>query len=226
MRRIHTITGTRTQSELAELLEIRQSSVADAKRRNSIPSDWLMTLFRKLGANPDWLETGTGPMYLRTDKGYGVFEDVATVVTEHMADPQASPVVVPVYSTQCRWDNDSNVLEYDIIGRLALPRSHAGEGIRVYRAQSDALAPLIRKGACVGIDTAQRHPVSGEVFAVTMPPEGVVFRKLWLHPGNAPDVPGLAILRAESSEYPESTMTIDVFFKIVIGRLAWVLQEY
>lgn len=226
MERINAITGTRTQTELAELLEIRQSSISDARRRKSIPTAWVVTLFRKLGANPDWIETGAGPMYLRTDKGYGTSEECANIAHEHMTDPQASPIVVPVYSTQCRWEKDNESPEFDIIGRLALPRSHAGEHIRVYKTESEALAPLIRKGACVGIDTALRHPTSGETFAVGLPPEGVVFRKLWLQPGSTPDVPGAAILRAESPDYPESAMRIDDFSKIVIGRLVWALQAF
>lgn len=149
--RIQLVTGTRTQTELAELLEIRQSSISDARRRKSIPRAWVVTLFRKLGANPDWLETGAGPMYLRTEKGYGASEECVGITPEHMTDPQASPIVVPVYSTQCRWENESNSPESDIIGRLALPRSHVEAHIRVYRTQSDALAPFIRKGAYVGI---------------------------------------------------------------------------
>ena len=45
--RIRCATNARTQTELAAVLEIRQSSISDAKRRNSIPSDWYMKLFEK-----------------------------------------------------------------------------------------------------------------------------------------------------------------------------------
>ena len=53
--RIRFATNARTQVELAEVLEIRQSSISDAKRRDSIPADWYMKLFEKYGLNPDWL---------------------------------------------------------------------------------------------------------------------------------------------------------------------------
>lgn len=52
--------GCRTQVALADFLGIKQSSVADAKKRGSIPSDWLITLWRKKGVNPDWILTGQG----------------------------------------------------------------------------------------------------------------------------------------------------------------------
>lgn len=63
MARIHAATETRTQTELAELLGIRQSSVSDAKRRFSIPSDWLVTLAMQWGLHPLWVLTGKGGMY-------------------------------------------------------------------------------------------------------------------------------------------------------------------
>ena len=37
--RIKLATSSRTQVELAEVLDIRQSSISDAKRRNSVPGD-------------------------------------------------------------------------------------------------------------------------------------------------------------------------------------------
>ena len=65
MSRIQLMTGCETQQELAGFFGIRQSSVSDAKKRGSIPSDWLITLWRKKGANPDWILTGQGARWLQ-----------------------------------------------------------------------------------------------------------------------------------------------------------------
>lgn len=62
--RILVATGTSTQVELAEVLGIRQSSIADAKRRKSIPASWLISILRLYAVNPDWILTGTGGRYL------------------------------------------------------------------------------------------------------------------------------------------------------------------
>jgi hypothetical protein len=62
--RITEITGARTQVELAGILDIRQSSISDAKRRGSMPSDWGLTLLEKYGVNPRWIRTGEGGKYL------------------------------------------------------------------------------------------------------------------------------------------------------------------
>ena len=72
--RMRIATGCRTQMELADVLEIRQSSISDAKRRDSVPGDWYMKLFDRFGLNPDWLKQGVGPLYLRAIGQYGAFD--------------------------------------------------------------------------------------------------------------------------------------------------------
>ena len=62
--RIFEITECTTQIELAEMLNIRQSSISDAKRRGAIPPDWQVKLLRLKGVNPDWILTGEGAKYL------------------------------------------------------------------------------------------------------------------------------------------------------------------
>ena len=64
MERIKLITGKKTQIELAELLGIKQSSISDAKRRGSIPANWLIMLMRLNYANPEWILTGDGPLFI------------------------------------------------------------------------------------------------------------------------------------------------------------------
>lgn len=62
--RILNISNCRTQVELAEVLGIRQSSVSDAKRRGTVPAEWLLTLLHRFGANPDWILTGQDTQFL------------------------------------------------------------------------------------------------------------------------------------------------------------------
>ena len=50
--RMRIATGCRTQMELADVLEIRQSSISDAKRRVAVPAAWLLTLLTREGVNP------------------------------------------------------------------------------------------------------------------------------------------------------------------------------
>lgn len=67
MARIHAITNTRTQVELAAILGIRQSSISDATRRKSIPDSWLQSLIWSHDANPRWVLRGEGRPYICED---------------------------------------------------------------------------------------------------------------------------------------------------------------
>ncbi len=63
-QRVFEAAGCRTQVELADFLEVRQSSVSDARRRQSIPAEWQMKLLAKKWINPFWVLSGEGAQYL------------------------------------------------------------------------------------------------------------------------------------------------------------------
>ncbi len=64
LKRIYEATGTRTQNELAEFLGVRQSTISDAQRRESLPPGWLLTIIEKTGHRPEWIRTGMGARFL------------------------------------------------------------------------------------------------------------------------------------------------------------------
>ncbi len=63
-QRVFEAAGCKTQVELADFLEVRQSSVSDAKRRQSIPAEWRVKLYEKNRINPEWILRGEGGKYL------------------------------------------------------------------------------------------------------------------------------------------------------------------
>ena len=64
LARVFEAANCRTQLELATILDVRQSSVSDAKRRGTIPPEWLIKLLYLRGINPAWLMDGIGPKFL------------------------------------------------------------------------------------------------------------------------------------------------------------------
>lgn len=64
-KRVFEAAECKTQSALAELLEIKQSSISDAKRRKAVPSDWLVKLYEKRRINPEWIRMGQGGKLLQ-----------------------------------------------------------------------------------------------------------------------------------------------------------------
>ena len=63
-KRVFEAAECRTQIQLAGFLNIRQSSISDAKRRKSIPAEWRMKLFEKKRINPEWILGGVAAKYL------------------------------------------------------------------------------------------------------------------------------------------------------------------
>lgn len=174
--RIKLAANCRTQVELAELLNIRQSSISDAKRRDSVPGDWYMKLFERFGLNPDWLKYGVGPLYLRTEKGYCPQEApqaLAETVACYGGDFTRS-TVVDVYDMACAYTDEDPRPALSVAGRVPLPQAFLRPSLQVLRLRGRAMEPLLREGAYIGVDMEDPAPVSGRTYALFAPLEGVV----------------------------------------------------
>lgn len=64
LSRVFEAAGCQTQAELAAILDVRQSGISDAKRRGTIPPEWLIKLLYLHGVNPAWIMDGIGPKFL------------------------------------------------------------------------------------------------------------------------------------------------------------------
>ncbi|MBE6442237.1 MAG: helix-turn-helix domain-containing protein [Desulfovibrio sp.] len=220
--RIKLATNCRTQVELADVLDIRQSSISDAKRRDSVPGDWYMKLFEKYGLNPDWLKQGVGPMYLRTEQGY-VPEDAPASVAEsaaHYGDVMARSGIISVYDGKCGYRDEASRPSLSVVGKISLPLSLTGGGVQVLRVRSGNMSPFIVEGAYVGVNTLDTDVISGRIYALFAPNEGVVLRRVFLN-GEQDGY----VLRSEASNFPETQLTAELLGKRLLGRVTWVLQE-
>jgi len=68
LQRVFESAECKTQAQLADFLEIRQSNISDAKKRKSIPAEWLIKLLKLKWINPEWILTGEGSQYLKPSK--------------------------------------------------------------------------------------------------------------------------------------------------------------
>lgn len=221
--RIKFATNTRTQVELADVLDIRQSSISDAKRRNSVPADWFMKLFEKFGLNPDWLKQGVGPMYLRTEQGYQPQEAPSGGVAEepgHYGDPLAKGVMTTVYGMACQYEEGAPAPALQAVGKLSLPLAFAGPGVMVLRMDAPNMEPGFKRGAYVGVDSAASKPISGTVYALYDPHEGIVIKRLFLD-----SQVGRYILRSDAPDYPEASLAPEEVAARMAGQVVWVLQQ-
>lgn len=137
-----------------------------------------------------------------------------------LGSPLAQSALAPVYA-MCGDSTKTASPEAALqpIGKIALPKPYAREGIIVLEMDNESAAPTARCGAYVGIDTAASHPASGELFAVLLPYEGIILRRLaWDRKEKC------FVLRAENPAYPEIRIQEDLTGRI-LGRLAWVMQK-
>ena len=215
--RIKYATDRKTQVALAEVLEIRQSSISDAKRRDSVPADWLITLFEKFGLNPGWLKHGNGPMYF-PQEGQAVPKRVPALVLREQAtacdEGQAKSIVVPVLSSR---QPEKGKAEPDM---LSIPEAFHFPSLNVIAIDSSYMEPVIRKGAYVGIDTMRCHVASGELYAVRLPYEGIVVRRAFVDAENE-----RIILRSDTAAHPEAFFPLAEAEQRVAGRVVWVFQH-
>lgn len=220
-KRIQFVTHTRTQVELAAILGIKQSSISDSKRRHAIPSDWYMKLFEKLGVNPDWVKRGAGPIYLRTEAGYYPSNgEKHSIDPRFLSDPWACSEIINVYSINGHYtEKIFHFSDTACIEKIVIPKQYAQDGIIVFQTYTDEASPLVHKNSYIGIDTLLTHPISGDLFAVNIPYEGIVLRKIFWNQEEK-----CFILRAENTEFPEICITLEQK-EYILGRLCWILQK-
>ncbi|GHV53101.1 DNA-binding protein [Deltaproteobacteria bacterium] len=236
--RIKIATHTRTQVELAEVLDIRQSSISDAKRRNSVPADWCLKLFERFGLNPDWLKHGVGPMYLRAEQGYDPAEEntspaglplaalavssVAAAENPAMyADSGAKGLIVSVYSMRS-WPEEEERKEGEgvhVARKLNLPVSLLGPTVKVYLLDSTSMEPFFPQGAYLGVDAGTKAFYSNEFYAFALPCEGICIKRLFHYPDKI-------VLLSENQQYPEISMSLEETKEVLLGRVVWSINHY
>jgi hypothetical protein len=216
LERVKRATGARTQVDLAGILGIRQSSISDAKRRQSIPADWLLKLYRSHGLNPDWVTGGEAPQVLREGLALPVslMEQGPAYGTEK---PKSRTVAV---SSMAGVFTPEGAFQEKPVEMLAIPEPFAYPGLAIFKMDYQNMEPLLRRGAYLGVDRESTQLRSGEIYAVNVPNEGLVIRRLFNDFEN-----NRIVLRSENPMYKEESMKADDVSGRILGRVRWVLQE-
>jgi hypothetical protein len=213
--RIKKATGMRTQVEIAKLLDIRQSSISDAKRRQSIPDSWLIKLYQLYNLNPNWLLEGEEPQFLGEQRGGAL--QVREPGEAYGRKPKHYQVPVCSMSlpegVEGPWKETSTET-------LTIPEQFHRSALIVVRMDESDMEPIIHRGAYVGIDKERKTVRSGAVYALDMPVEGLVIKRVLHDSENA-----RIILRSENSTFTDQTLPAEGVGDRVIGRVVWVLQE-
>jgi SOS-response transcriptional repressor LexA len=212
--RIRSATHTRTQTEVAKLLGIKQSSISDAKKKNTIPDGWLVTLYRACGLEPDWILYGQEPVCRR--EGGPI---LAAGVQETGAAYVAAPSRFPVHA-MARIDPDSGLWNKEVLESIPVPEPLIRANLLVVRMEGASMEPGIRRNAYVGIDCDDFRVRSGEIYALDMPGEGLVIRRA------VRDLEKQRLLLlADNAAHQAQSLPLDNPGITIVGKAVWVIQD-
>lgn len=195
--RLKSAKNIRYDIDVAELLGLTQSAFAERKRRNSVPYEELMQLCDEEGISYDWLldDKGSGP-----DSS-----DFAKIKIYAMAGAGEA--------------KDSEELEP--IDSIVLPVDFSFPSLVALKVRGESMEPTIYDGAVVGVDREDKHIINGKIYAVWIPYEGAVIKRVFIDPEKI-------ILRSDNNRFPTSSLNMSELRdreNIIIGRASWVVQK-
>lgn len=214
--RIMGITKCDTQVALAEYLEMRQSSISDAKKKLYIPSDWYLKLFQKDGINPEWVRTGTGPTHLKNEKGEFVtrYEDIQVTDNIHPNENHTLTIKLPVYI-----ETESKELKdrFSFLREIALPYFlYTKDMIVLYQEYIDVDEKQKRR--YIGINIYQTEPKHDNQYILYFEEKGIVIK--YLDTETSEDK--FLLNNTFIDEFP-TYITKEEFSKKVYGKVIWTL---
>ena len=206
MKRVFETTGIGSQAELAEVLDINRSAISQARRKDTIPSKWLLQLFRTYGLNPDWAETGEGQPFLNQPPRDSIdFVQIPKVNARLCAGDGSFEVgsnIQGFFSFQKNWlrgkGSAKTMVLMDIFG--------------------NSMTPEMKDGDTVLIDQSQINILSGAIYAVGVE-DTIMVKRVEKHP-NA------LVLLSDNKDYAPIYLKDQEAANIrMIGKVIWICRE-
>lgn len=210
LERLEEVTGIASQTELADALSVNRSAITQARRKNAIPSNWLLHLFRSYGLNPDWLEKGMGAPFVNPDQAPSIRSDAYLQIPKVRArlcagggSFEVGSEIEGFFSFQASWLQTKGVAAHmvmmDVFGT--------------------SMEPEIRDGDTVLIDQSQKDILAGAIYAVGIE-DTVMVKRLEKHPQT------LVLVSDNKSYAPIYLKKEDMSSIRIIGKIIWVCREY
>lgn len=203
-KRIATVKGKMNGKEFGKLIGVSNKSVSCYESGAVWPKPQTLAKIIELSGKPaDWLLFGVEP-----DAGS---------VTE---PPAQYTVEMPVRAMAGAGD-PCCLEQLEPIGHIHVPIEYNGPNITVLQIRGTSMEPHIKDGAHVGIDRTDRHVVSGELYAIYIPHEGIVVKRLYLGPE-------LVTITSDNPSFPDQVMSNERinWDTFVLGRVKWGFLTY
>ena len=207
LQRVSEATGITSQTELASALNINRSAITQARKKDSIPDKWILQLYRTFGLNPDWLETGSGPTFLKQSTSSGsIFKNIPKVKARLSAGGgsfEVGSTIEGYYSFRKDWlttkGNINKMVLMDVFG--------------------NSMEPEIKDGDTILIDESQKDILAGAVYAVGID-DTIMVKRLEKHPNKL-------VLLSDNKHYSTIYLQSSEINSVrIIGKVIWICREF
>lgn len=207
IKRIMDATGIHSQADLAKELGINRSGITHARNKNRIPDNWIVRLYRRYRLNPQWIESGTGKVFLDSEtRGDVLFKQIPKVEARLSAGTgsfECGEKTDTFLSFQASWlarkGNASSMVAMEVFGR--------------------SMEPVIREGDTVLIDQSKTRILAGAIYAVGVE-DTILVKRL-------EKLPDKLTLVSENPEFAPIYIGSDDLSKVrILGKVIWSCREY
>lgn len=202
------------QDQFGAVLGVVKSSISGYETGDGSPSIEALLKIASIGnVSIEWLLTGK-------DLAIGQGSPPSTIEKIKESSLTADTVQMHVYA-MAGAGMPQTLSDYDPIETLNLPSRFAKPNISPIKIEGRSMEPMIVNGAIVGVDRDDLHVVSGEIYAVWLPYEGAVVKRLYMGANSI-------ILKSDNPNFPEITIPVPEIGQdhLILGRVKWVLQEF
>jgi len=207
IRRIQDATGITSQSELARELGINRSGITHARNKNQIPEKWVIKLYRQFGLHPEWIESGTGPVFMhKTGEDDAEFKHIPKVAARLSAGSGS-------------FDCDDQVGEYLAFSAAWLGKKGSSRSMVAMEVFGHSMEPVIKEGDTVLIDQSRTRILAGAIYAVGVD-DTILVKRLEKHPDKL-------VLCSDNTDFPPIYLEKDACEKVrILGKVIWSCREY
>ncbi len=198
--------GIRTMTDMAHVLGVNRSAVTQARKKDSVPATWLLTLYKSHGLNPEWLESGKAPRRLKpSESDRSDYHHVPKVQARLCAGGGSFEV-------------DSNISGYYAFKKDWLRSRGSADRMVLMDVFGNSMTPEIKDGDAVLIDQSQSDIIAGAIYAVGID-ETIMVKRLEKHPGKL-------VLLSDNREYAPIFLSEGEIESVrIIGKVLWICRE-
>lgn len=208
-----------TREVMAERLGIHKNTLGSYENGKSFPDSEVLNKLLQIfpTISPAWLLTGEGPeKKAETDHSSAAGE---------LAPPGLTPlspddcVILPVYVTAGAGD-PRELIPADPIEEIIIPKALYSPSIVPVKVEGRSMEKTLKDGSVVGVDRTDRRVVNGELYAVWLPYQGTVIKRLYLDNKKV-------LLQSDNEEFHHRDIEVDIAEvdeHFIQGRVKWAIQ--